>query len=83
MTHTNRDYYGWKCTSGHQAITIYENGDVCRGRICKKEKLGSIKTGFRLHKQIKNCFTKNNCSCSGDLKMPKWRDNENSMLKVG
>lgn len=83
MAHNNRDYYGWKCTSGHQAITIYENGDVCRGRICKKEKLGSIKTGFQIHKEIKKCFTKNNCSCSGDLKMPKWKDNENNMLKVG
>jgi organic radical activating enzyme len=73
MAYQNRDYYGWKCKSGHQAITIYENGDVCRGRICRNEKLGSIKTGFRLHREIKKCITKNPCACSGDLKMLKWK----------
>ena len=76
-------YDSWYCTAGHQAITIFENGDVCRGRSCKKEKLGSILTGFNLFKNVERCRTKNPCTCTGDLKMPKWRDNENNLFKVG
>tara|TARA_Y100000766_G_C18892239_1_gene599140 strand:+ start:1255 stop:2271 length:1017 start_codon:yes stop_codon:yes gene_type:complete len=76
-------YEGFYCTAGMQGIVIYENGDVVRGRVCKGEKLGNIKTGFTLFNEVKKCIQKRNCHCAGDVKMPKWRNNENSMLKVG
>tara|TARA_B100000941_G_scaffold266540_1_gene221894 strand:+ start:84 stop:1088 length:1005 start_codon:yes stop_codon:yes gene_type:complete len=76
-------YIDFNCTAGFQAITIYDNGDVCRGRTCKKEKLGNIKTGFNLHKRIQKCNISHQCTCSTDVKLPKWKDNANNMLKVG
>ncbi len=66
-------YEGFNCTAGHQAITIYENGNVTRGRRCRNEILGNIKTGFNLHTKIEKCYSKGNCTCSTDLKLPKWK----------
>ena len=83
MSQNLRSYLNWNCTAGHQAITIHEDGRVTRGQVCNQELLGNIKTGFKLFNKIKKCETKRNCSCSADLKMPKWKDNANNMLKVG
>ena len=68
-----RAYTGWMCKAGHQAITIHENGDVTRGQVCYQEKLGNIKKGFTLFDEVKHCVTTMNCSCSADLKIPKWK----------
>tara|TARA_Y100001937_G_scaffold50437_1_gene70108 strand:+ start:914 stop:1933 length:1020 start_codon:yes stop_codon:yes gene_type:complete len=75
-----KDFY---CTAGMQGIVITETGEVLRGRSCNSQKLGNIKTGFSLFNEVKKCGEKSNCHCAGDVKMPKWRDNGNSMLKVG
>ena len=48
-----------------------------------EDKLVNIKEGFSLYNNNKKCITAKNCSCSADLKMPKWRNDGNSMFKVG
>lgn len=83
MSQNLRSYLNWNCTAGYQSITIHADGKITRGQICNQELLGNIKTGFKLFNKIKKCETKRNCSCSADLKMPKWKNNENNMFKVG
>ena len=76
-------YEGFYCTAGMQGIVIFENGDVVRGRVCKSQKLGNIKTGFSLYNEVQKCISKKKCHCAGDVKMPKWRDNGNNMFEMG
>ena len=73
MSQGLKSYKGWNCRAGYQAITIHENGEITRGQVCHKEILGNIKTGFTLFNEVKPCITSLSCSCSADLKIPKWK----------
>ena len=80
---SNLNFLGWRCTAGYQSITINNDGTVTRGTLCRKEVLGSIKTGFKIFDKVEKCITNANCHCGADLKMPKWRNNEYNMSEVG
>lgn len=57
---------GWHCAAGQDRIFINSNLDVFSGE-CRNEKLGNIKTGWKLNNDKSICVRDRCTGCTDDL----------------
>lgn len=72
ITNNFYNFVGWNCNAGSSSIVINHIGDIKRCWSGVDEKIGTIKSGFKLKKQ--RCITKS-CLCAADLDILKEKNN--------
>ena len=73
-------FKGWECSAGYRSIIIREPcGSIKRSYSCNDEPIGNIKTGFKLHKTLKECISPS-CVSSADSKIPKRKKGSKLLL---
>lgn len=66
------DLDDWICSAGYLSLTI-ENNTVKRGvGGCRHQLLGTLDGGWDLHDEPQMCRAGVTCTCTADLKLPKW-----------